>query len=76
MATLTVEDRLVALEREVAQLRMALTNAKSPGDYRSTYGMFTGDEMMKRIDREALKYRERDRAKAKRRTRSRQRTKT
>jgi hypothetical protein len=54
----TLEDRVAALERQVAEL---LAERKNGNDWQSTIGMFAGDEVMKRIDEAALKYRERDR---------------
>jgi len=59
-----IEDRLSALEREVSDLKRQLSNGAKPKDWRSTVGMFTGDEIMKRIDEHARRYREADRRKA------------
>jgi hypothetical protein len=63
----TLEERVAALEREVAELRAAVANGAEGKDWLSTVGMFTGDEVMKRIDEAALAYREADRRKARRR---------
>ena len=66
----SLEDRVAALEKEVTQLKAALANGARAKDWRRTIGMFTGDEVMKRIDEEAQKYREKDREKARRRDRA------
>jgi hypothetical protein len=50
MAEPTLEQRVAALEREVAELRDQLKNGSGPKDWQSTFGMFTGSESMKRID--------------------------
>jgi hypothetical protein len=75
MAEPTLEDRVKALEREVADLRKHLTNGTRSKDWRRTIGMFAGDEMMKEIFDEALKIREKDREKARQRNQPKQRTK-
>ena len=62
-----LEQRLSALERQVAELKAApAASAPGPHDWQRTIGMFTGDEVMKRIDAAALEYREADRRKARR----------
>jgi hypothetical protein len=67
MAQQKLEERVAALERQVAELRAALANGARQKDWRRTIGMFTGDEVMKRIDAGALAFREADRRKARRR---------
>lgn len=62
----TLEERVAILERQVAELKAAQANGTQEKDWRRTIGMFSGDEVMKRIDEEALKYREKDREKARR----------
>jgi hypothetical protein len=62
MAQLTLEDRVLALERQMATLKAALHTGARPKDWRRTVGMFTGDEGMKRIDEAAQKLRAADRA--------------
>jgi hypothetical protein len=56
----SLEDRVAALEQQVANL----TGAAPPDAdhaWRRTFGMFAGDEVMKRILDGALAYREADR---------------
>jgi hypothetical protein len=65
MSRLTLEQRVATLESVVADLT-APPKANHKKNWRQTIGMFTGDEVMKRIDREALKYREADRRKVRR----------
>ncbi|HEV3262397.1 MAG TPA: hypothetical protein VG013_36435 [Gemmataceae bacterium] len=66
MSQLTLEQRVAALEGQVADLRAALANGAGLKDWRRTMGMFAGDEVMKQIFDEALKFREADRARARR----------
>jgi hypothetical protein len=61
-----LEERVAALERQVAELREALAIGDQPKDWRRTIGMFSGDEVMKRIDEEGRKWREAQRPKTKR----------
>jgi hypothetical protein len=59
----TLEDRVSALEQQVAQLaRRLLPGERLPleKDWRSTLGMFANDPIMKEIDEEARKIREAD----------------
>lgn len=63
----TVETRLKVLEQQVAELAKQVHEAEAPKDWRSTIGMFTGDEIMKRIDKSARQFREADRRKARQR---------
>jgi hypothetical protein len=56
----TLQERVAELEKKVAQL-MANPNQK---DWRRTLGMFTGDEIMKQIDEEGRKIREKERRQA------------
>lgn len=74
MAKATLEQRITALEQQVAELRAA-ANGSSTKDWRRTIGMFTGDKVMKQIFDEALKFREADREKARRRFSKQRRTK-
>lgn len=67
MSKPTLEQRVAALEQQVAELKTAVETGERPKDWRRTIGMFAGDEMMKEIFDEALKIREADREKARRR---------
>ena len=62
----SLEERVAALEKKLAELESSLSEGYQK-DWRRTFGMFTGDEGMKRVAEEALKIREKDRQKAKRR---------
>ena len=64
----SVETRLKVLEQQIAELAKQVPDAASPKDWRSTIGIFTGDEIMKRIDESARQFREADRRKARQRT--------
>jgi hypothetical protein len=61
-----LEERVACLEKKLAALECSL-NGGYQKDWRRTFGMFTGDEGMKRVDEEARKIRERDRPKTRRR---------
>ena len=50
----------------MVQLQARLPPLAQPRDWRSTIGMFGGDEIMKQIDEEGRKIREKDREKARR----------
>jgi hypothetical protein len=63
----TLRDRVTFLEQEVAEFKRLLANGVRVNDWRSTFGMFTGDEIMKQIDEEARKIREADRHRARQR---------
>jgi hypothetical protein len=67
MAQPTLEERVAALGREMAELRAALANGAAAKDWRSTIGMFSGDEVMKQIEEQGRKWREAERRKARRR---------
>ena len=62
----TLEQRVAILERQVAALSQSEPSNVPAKDWRRTIGMFDGDEVMKRILDEALKYREENRKAAKR----------
>jgi hypothetical protein len=66
MAESTLEQRVAALEHELAVLKEAVANGTLLKDWRRTIGMFSGDAVMKQIDEEARKIREADRRRARR----------
>jgi hypothetical protein len=61
-----LKQRVAAGEQQVAPLHTSANNHTSSSDWRSTVGMFTGDPIMKEIDKAARKLREADRRRAKR----------
>ncbi len=67
MPNTTLEQRVSALEREVADLKAQQTNGHEQKPWLRALGMFAGDAGMKVIFDEALKFRERDRQRARRR---------
>jgi len=52
--------------QQMPQLPTSASNGKSPNDWRSTVGMFTGDQIMREIDEAARKLRQADRRRARR----------
>jgi hypothetical protein len=64
----SLEERVTALEQEVARLTRQKQPGDEPGrdDWKSTVGMFANDPIMKEIDEEARKIREADRRRARR----------
>jgi hypothetical protein len=60
-----LEQRVAALEKQVAELHNAQLPKLREKDWRHMIGMFDGDEVMKRILDGALKYREQNRKEAK-----------
>jgi hypothetical protein len=67
MSHLTLEQRVAALEQEVADIKAQNSNGSQEKPWLRTMGAFAGDGAMKEIFDEALKYRERDRERARRR---------
>ena len=61
MSEPTLEERVAALETKLALLTAPWLKPPQPKDWRRTIGMFSGDEVMKRIDDAALAYRQADR---------------
>jgi hypothetical protein len=63
MPQLSLDERVCALEQEVARLSRLLPGEAelSKKDWRSTVGMFAGDAVMKEIIEEGRKIREADR---------------
>jgi hypothetical protein len=59
----TLDERVAALEQEVARLAKLHAGERRPPerDWRSTLGMFAGDPIMKEIIEEGRKIRQRDR---------------
>jgi hypothetical protein len=66
MPQLPLEERVAALERQVAEIKGSLQSGIGKKNWRRTVGMFSGDEAMKRIDEEGRKWREAERRKARR----------
>ena len=62
MSEPTLEERVAALETKLALLTAPWLKPHQPKDWRRTIGMFSGDEVMKRIDGAALACRQADRA--------------
>jgi hypothetical protein len=67
MSKPSLEERVAELERQLADLKRAFMHGDRPKDWRRTIGMFAGDEVMKQIDEEARRFREKDRERARRR---------
>ncbi len=66
MSEAKLEQRVESLEKQIAVLQQVVANGTKRKDWRSTVGMFAGDELMMQIDEEARKIREADRRRAKR----------
>ena len=66
MSGATLEDRVEALENQVAELMERILLPAPEKDWRSTLGMFVNDPVMKEIDEEGRKIREADREQARR----------
>jgi len=62
MSQPTLDQRVAALEQEVARLSKLQANGNRPPekDWRSTLGMFAGDPIMKEIIEEGRKIRQHD----------------
>ena len=74
MAATNLEQRVAALERELAGLKSRLSRLPPAKDWRSVVGMFSDDDVvMKRMDAAVLAIREKERQRARRQaTRQRQ----
>ena len=74
MSQTTVEERISALERTVAELVQSRRTTGRVKDWKRTVGMFSGNELMKEIDAAGRKIREQGRQRARRRSTNRRRT--
>jgi hypothetical protein len=70
----TLNERVHALELQVAQLKADLTRGSTPKDWRKAIGLFPKNELMKKIDAAGQAIREADR-RAVRKQRNRPRSK-
>ena len=61
-----LEKRMAGLEKHVAEIQAELLKLNHRNDWRQTIGMFTGNELMKRIDSAGQAIRRKERAQAKR----------
>lgn len=61
MAAGSLEERVANLEAQMAELLLLRRSSEGKKDWRKTLGMFTGDELMRQICKNALEYREEDR---------------
>jgi hypothetical protein len=71
----SLEERVAALERDVARLKASDANGSPRKDWRRTVGMFTDDPEVQRLFEEAMKLRAADRARARRTPRRKPRAK-
>lgn len=69
MKTLTIEQRVAVLERELSDMKSRGGNGRVK-DWRRTVGVFTDNPQMKELFAEAMKLRAADRRKARRRQRT------
>ena len=67
----STEQRLAALEQQVADLKAQTTRQGRKKDWRRTIGIFTDKPEMQELFAEAMKLREADRKKARRKAKSR-----
>ena len=74
MSRTTIEERISALERTVAELVRSRRPTGRVKDWQRTVGMFSGNELMKELDAAGQKLREQDRQRARRRGTKRRRT--
>jgi hypothetical protein len=75
MSRQTLEERIVALERKVTELETAIKNGRDDRAWERTFGMFKGDETMKRIFEAGQRWREEERRKARQRKPTRRKAK-
>ena len=76
MSQLSLEQRVAALERQMAQFKVQHTNGPRKKDWRKTVGMFTDNPGMLELFADAMKIREADRKKARHRQSKAQRVKS
>ncbi len=69
MPQATLEERVEALERQVAALLASPAGTEPAKDWRRTRGVFTGDNLMKQVFEEGRKIRAAERKHARSRTR-------
>jgi hypothetical protein len=67
MSKQELEQRVLELEKRVAELEANQASAARQKDPFSTFGMFKGDEMARRVDEKILAAREKERREARRR---------
>ena len=75
MSKLSLEERVAALEKRLAEMDATSTNGTTRKDWRRTIGAFTDDPEMQRLFKEAMKLREADRACSRRTPSPKRRTK-
>ena len=63
MSEMTIEERVAALEKTVAQLVARAKSTSDGNDWRSSIVMFANDPVMKGLDEEGRRIREEDRRK-------------
>ena len=64
MSRATLEERVAALERQVAALLANHAGTGRAKDWRRTRGVFTGDDLMKQVFEEGRKIRDAERKRA------------
>ena len=76
MSQKKLEERVAVLEEQVRRLLALEVPKPGPMDWLRTFGMSSGDDLMKKIDAAGAAWRERDRQKARARKRKRSRVKS
>lgn len=71
MTQSTLQERVTAMEQQLADLRSQVEKLARPKNWQSALGMFAGDEAMKRIDAAGQEIREKERQRARRKTQKR-----
>jgi len=75
MSNDTLEQRVRILERKVTELEAAVKNGADDKAWQKTFGIFKGDETIKRIDEYGRQWREAERRKARARKPKRKKSK-